>query len=1645
MSAANEAFKKELRRVLGGCPKFDGQKASYVRWKKLVEMALKSVSASKFLLPAAARLSNRTVEDDDAVELLTTDYNQLIEINAIMLHGLCNLLPSDRQDQVMELPALTRAEVLHDVVVADGQRAAVEAAIPATTDGQAHVSAMMLFVYGQYEASTSAEQHALYAELEHLKMHDLDIETLLAELNRACSALEAIGQPVHQGKRYAVVMNAMPAWMKETVANIEASNKTYEQALGILRSRLRTEKAQRESRTVVSKSQLEAKKAEDNEEKIFLIQDKSFKPTCNHCHKKGHSEANCFELHPALRQEFEAKKARNESKYRHKQAQYHGGDSSSCGWCGRQGHRTDRCRDKKRHDNVVAESSESKAMQVVVHDQQRDEKLEMSVRVEDTAPALCRLQIDGGADVHATGDRSLLTNIQPITRTKIGGFVDGVDTYSNEMGIIQANCLVEGRKRQVNFNKVYFVPGMKGTLISQGILALKGAKFQGDACGPSERRDLQHKFVDKDGKVMFEATQPAGSKRVYLNLDEETSMKPVRIKSQPAQSAPAVRPGCDEPKPECVSGEDSRCVSHVARPTEDEAKKSPVQTQSVVCSVNKPEMGCDMKIPVNSCVAEGDSEVKLEAPRNDVPIVQLNTWHNRLGHLGEEALKHTLKGAGIRFTEKLSDAPCDACVLGKLKKADKRGLSLNVATEPLKRVCFDLSGRVPTPSLGKAEYFGVVVDQATAYVENVFVKTKDAFPDQVIKWLKYAQKQSGYTLYIVRCDNAGEHQKIFKWCEANQVKVETTVAGNSSQNGLGERMMQEMEVKGRTMLVQAGAPPSFWAFAVWLAGHLYNATSHKRTNWIPPVTALFKETPRLDLCRPFGCVVYVKIDGAPKLGAQAMIGAYLGPSIGKRGVRVWLPEQHKVVNVLHYKCDEQHFAWVEAGKHGNMRHLLRAFEQEHNESEGDEETADKPFPPPVQVSNEKKKSAQALPSVIVRAQPLPQPAQLPQAASQVQGENHPSGGVNEADLPVNEEPPQVQPDLELEEKHGDVSQPQFGAGGDHNSSPNLVLAESDQDAIVSSGPAALAAPVVPAWASKSRYNLRENRGVPSNEYEGWMGLLEVSEQEDTIKSCIKLAQADEQGEEFVPLNHQQALTSVNANKWIAAEQEELQTLKDKCSFVASVPPAGKTLLKSKWLYSVKRNEKHEVVKYKARFVACGYSQHYLEDYFQTKADVAATRSFRLLLAIAVTKSMVLTQMDVKSAFLNSDLHEDVWIRAPEGCGDTAWRLRKALYGLKQAAHNWRDLVDKVMRDLNLTPTNGDPAMYFSNDHDHLILLVIHVDDMLLATSTKNQRDLLVAELKKRWELKVELNPTWLLRMRITQEPEKGIIKIDQTAYLQDILARFNATEGRTSRVPVSAGVYLAACGQNEPSDLNDEQIKLYQAIVGSLMYAATHTRPDISYAVSHLGKFLHKPASRHFAAAKTLLDYIRATVHLGLVYRREPCKVGANRNIAVVGYSDSNFASDQDRHSVGAYLFTMDGNAISWAARRIKNLCISTEEAELTAASEATREAIALRSMCIQIGILNTNQPIVLNIDNSPAVAAINNPGYYGRLKHLDIGQKFCMEAHKNGVIKVEWCSTTKMLADALTKPLSGPQLDNFKTRVMKSNYCAQSREINSI
>jgi hypothetical protein len=175
------------------------------------------------------------------------------------------------------------------------------------------------------------------------------------------------------------------------------------------------------------------------------------------------------------------------------------------------------------------------------------------------------------------------------------------------------------------------------------------------------------------------------------------------------------------------------------------------------------------------------------------------------------------------------------------------------------------------------------------------------------------------------------------------------------------------------------------------------------------------------------------------------------------------------------------------------------------------------------------------------------------------------------------------------------------------------------------------------------------------------------------------------------------------------------------------------------------------------------------------------------------------------------------------------------------------------------------------------------------------------------------------------------------------------------------------------------------------------------------------PVARH----RSTLDYCLVYTNRGV------------RDVVLDSWSDANFANEVDRHSTGSYIFRLYGNLISWQSRRQKTVSVSTEEAEITAASEATREAYALRGICLACGMMSEPQ-CHLHADNSPEDSD-SNPGYYGRLKHLDIQQKFVMEAQQQHIVSVKWCGTDTMLADSLTKPSNGKRLEQFYNTVMDS------------
>ena len=435
----------------------------------------------------------------------------------------------------------------------------------------------------------------------------------------------------------------------------------------------------------------------------------------------------------------------------------------------------------------------------------------------------------------------------------------------------------------------------------------------------------------------------------------------------------------------------------------------------------------------------------------------------------------------------------------------------------------------------------------------------------------------------------------------------------------------------------------------------------------------------------------------------------------------------------------------------------------------------------------------------------------------------------------------------------------------------------------------------------------------------------------------------------------------------------------------------------------------------------------MEDYVQTKADVAPVRSIRLLLALAAANIMSLLQVDVNSAYLNGKLEEVIHMRPPDGVQDKVWLLKRPLYGLKQAGHNWRVEIDTTLKSFGFRPTDSDPGFYFLKNSKGVVYLVIHVDDMLVAASDCRLRDWFESKLRSKYAIKTVKEPKWFLHMSITEGEEANWTKVDQASYVQECLHEFGLKDCRTLRAPIPANTYLTPATPEELAGITPALTELYQRLVGSLMYLSTQTRPDIAFSAAHLGKFMHAPCNRHIEAARNVFRYLAGTSKFGPLFTLFCSGEGVP---TLEGFSDANFANDVDRHSMSGYCYTYNGCLVSWGSHRQRNVSLSTEEAELIAGGEAAREGLALRSLLVQIGVLDGSIPVTLFLDNKPAIAVATNPGYYNRLKHVDIQNKFLCEAQASGLLAVRWCQGSDMLADALTKPLGGPLLDQFRKRV---------------
>jgi hypothetical protein len=491
-----------------------------------------------------------------------------------------------------------------------------------------------------------------------------------------------------------------------------------------------------------------------------------------------------------------------------------------------------------------------------------------------------------------------------------------------------------------------------------------------------------------------------------------------------------------------------------------------------------------------------------------------------------------------------------------------------------------------------------------------------------------------------------------------------------------------------------------------------------------------------------------------------------------------------------------------------------------------------------------------------------------------------------------------------------------------------------------------------------------------------------------------------------------ALRRPDAHEWVKAMQEEMKSLEDNKTWTLCELPCNRKCIGTKWVFKTKRDGNNKFQRYKCRLVAKGYSQIAGIDFDKTFAPVVRIESVRALLAFAAFMNLNIIHVDCKTAFLNGNSDLEIYVQQPEGFVSKSYprkvlRLTKSLYGLKQAPRIWYMLLCNVIQNLGFVALETDSSIYYSSISG--VFLAVYVDDILIFGPSKSICTNVFKQLRRHFKMENMDYPTTFLGLNIVRN-QQGSISINQTGYIDRMLARFQMTDAHSTKVPLNSSLpLLKATPLDKRADL-----KLYQEIIGSLNHLAVFSRPDISNAISQLSQFLQDPMKTHMKAARHILRYLKGTRHFCITY-------GGAEQFRIIGFSDANWGGDKnDRKSTTGYVFMINNGAVSWVSHKQSTVAVSTIKAEYMTLSDASREAIA-RSQLYQELSLKLPTPTILS-DNNGALDVTEDSTNYQRVKHIDIRYHFVRHALHSNQIAIDHIPSAENPADILTKALDFPK-----------------------
>ncbi|KAL0430352.1 UNVERIFIED_CONTAM: Retrovirus-related Pol polyprotein from transposon RE1 [Sesamum radiatum] len=470
---------------------------------------------------------------------------------------------------------------------------------------------------------------------------------------------------------------------------------------------------------------------------------------------------------------------------------------------------------------------------------------------------------------------------------------------------------------------------------------------------------------------------------------------------------------------------------------------------------------------------------------------------------------------------------------------------------------------------------------------------------------------------------------------------------------------------------------------------------------------------------------------------------------------------------------------------------------------------------------------------------------------------------------------------------------------------------------------------------------------------------------------------------FVMMEPESFEAAAKHEVWVQAMKEEIKMIEKNDTWELAERPKDKEVIGVKWIYKTKLNADGSIQKHKARLVAKGYSQLPGIDYTETFAPVARLDTIRALVAIAANKKWKIYQMDVKSAFLNGYIDEEIYVEQPQGFiakgyEEKVLRLKKALYGLKQAPRAWYSRIDNYFMDRGFRRSLSEPTLYVKRQGNDTLIVSLYVDDLIYTGNNEKMIHDFKEDMMKTFEMSDLGLMHFFLGIEINQEKE-GIF-ICQKKYTETLLKKFKMESCKTVTTPLVTGEKYKKEDGSEKVDGS-----IYRSLIGSLLYL-TATRPDIMFATSLLSRFMQSPSQVHYGAAKRILRYLQGTKDFGIW-------------------------------------------DILMASKKQATVAQSSAEAEYIAAAAASNQATWLRRILEDMGE-KQEEPTTIYCDNKSAIAITKNPVQHNRTKHIDIKYHALREATTRGEIELKYCSTEEQLADMFTKALPRDKFEELRTKI---------------